>query len=164
METPAGRRRMPRRTVAIICAAIVAAGAALFVGRRIENHADTTLPSASCGRVTTHLLNGGTVLLQADRGALTCFGTAARMCRSASIEVWEMGVDAGTGYVFSIEPGGTACQAMRLSQDVGFNFGGSRSGITATACPKVAVTGKGVVLACGGQTILIPATVASPES
>lgn len=163
MNGSPGRRRMHRPAVLVSCAAIVAAGGALTVARQIDRHGDTTLPRTTCGTVTTHLLDSDTVLLQADPGALACFRAAARNCRSASIGVWEMGVDAGTRYVFTIDSGGTGCQATQLSQAVGFNFGGSHSNITAARCRKVAVISRGVVLYCGaGQTDLIPAKVSEP--
>ena len=156
---PVPRVRISRWALAAICAAFVAASVALFVAWRIDQHADMTMPQATCGTVVTHLLTDHTQLLQAYHGALTCFSAAARKCRSASIAVWEMGVDAGTSYVFSIDPGGTACQATQLSQDRGFNFGGSLSQITTTQCPKITATGNGVNLHCGGADVLIPATL-----
>ena len=38
---------------------------------------------------------------------------------AASIEITQMGVDAGTRYVLTIGSGGTACQVTGLSQDYG---------------------------------------------
>jgi hypothetical protein len=70
-----------------------------------------------------------------------------------------MGIDTGTGYVFTIEPGPAACQVTELSQDYCANFGGGRSHVSAMPCRRTAVTHRGVALCCGGQDVLIPARV-----
>ena len=115
MRCNLGRRTLtPRAAVVIICAVIVAVVGVLVVVRQISPRA-AALPRPSCGSEVTHHLDGGTRLLGADPGALTCFSAAARKCRPASIEVTEMGVDTGTDYVFTIEPGGTACRDRHLS-------------------------------------------------
>jgi hypothetical protein len=108
--------------VVIIGVAMVAAAGGVWAIWWFPLRADNTLPQTSCGRAETHFLSGGTQILQADPHALTCFGAAARGCKPASIEVTEMGVDAGTDYVFTIEPGGTPCQVSELSQ----GYGGGR--------------------------------------
>jgi hypothetical protein len=118
-----------------------------------------TLPRASCGRAVTHLLDSSTQSLRADPGALSCFSTAARRCSPASIAVTEMGVDAGTTYLFTIEPSGTPCQVSELSQGYGWS-GGYRSGpVVSMPCHLAAVTGTGVMLSCGRDNVLIPASV-----
>ena len=55
----------------------------------------TALPKASCGSAVTHGLSAATQILSADKGALNCFHVAARDCKTASLEVTEMGVDTG---------------------------------------------------------------------
>ncbi|TVZ03242.1 hypothetical protein EAS64_22705 [Trebonia kvetii] len=119
----------------------------------------TALPKASCGRASTHGLNTATQVLSADKGSLTCFQAAARACKTASLAVTEMGVDTGTNHVFAIEPGGKGCAVTDLSQGYSANFGGSHSKIGTTQCTVATVTGGGVTLACGGEKVLIPATV-----
>jgi hypothetical protein len=158
-------RRIPRIFLIIIGCAVVAAAAALAVSWPFGQHAAsqhwTALPKASCGSASAHFVNSDTQVLLADPGALTCFGTAARTCKSASVEVTAMGVDTGTNYVFIIEPGGTACQVTELSQYYSANFGGSTGPVQATTCLKTAVTGAGVTLSCGGQNVLIPSAVSA---
>lgn len=159
-------RGIPRIVVVIIIGcAVVAAAVALAVtwpfGQHTAGQHWTALPKASCGSATTHGVNGDTQVLLADPGALTCFGTAARGCRSASVEVNEFGVDTGTTYVFIIEPGGTACQVTELSQYYSANGGGSTGPLIAATCLRTAVTGTGVTLTCGGQDVLIPAAVST---
>jgi hypothetical protein len=117
------------------------------------------LPRPSCGGSVTHGLSATTQILSADKGALNCFHVAARDCRTASIGVTEMGVDTGTNHVFAIEPGGKSCAVTDLSQGYSANFGGSHSKIGTTQCTVATVTGGGVTLACGGEKVLIPATV-----
>jgi hypothetical protein len=136
----------------------VTAVGALLITWRIIRHA-ATLPQASCGTATTHFINGETQFFRADPGALTCFSAAVRACRAASIRVDAMGVDTGTRYVFTIEPGGAACQVTELSQDYWASFGGGRSRVSARPCRRTAVTGRGVSLSCDGQDVLIPANV-----
>jgi|SRR5215813_3054049 len=154
---PSERPRM-RRRAAILCAAIVAIAAAATVGWRFNNH-PAELPSASCGTAITHFLDRHTHVLQADNGALTCFVTAVQKCRSASIGVTEMGVDTGTDYVFTVEPGTTPCQVTERSQYYSANFGGSKSAVSTVTCDKTAVTTGGVKLHCGHRDVLIPAKV-----
>ena len=171
--------RISRIVVIICCAVIPAAAGVLAATWRVGQHATgqhvtgphatampvTVLPKASCGSAATHRVDGDTQLLAADPGALTCFGAAARGCRPASIEVHEIGVDTGTTYVFAIGRGGTACQVTELSQYYSANFGGSTGPVTAMACRRTAVTGRGVTLACAGQNVLIPSAVsASPPA
>jgi hypothetical protein len=122
-----------------------------------------TLPRASCGSAVTHKLAGDTEILRADPGALTCFSTAAGGCRAATIKVVDMGVDTGTDYVFTIDPGGTGCLVLEQSQDYSANFGGSTGPITATSCQRSAVNRNGVVLRCNKLDVLIPATVTVPR-
>lgn len=121
------------------------------------------LPSATCGHASTHDLNVRTQILDADKGALTCFQAAARQCIAASLAVTEMGIDAGTNHVFAIEPGGKDCQASDMSQFyTANNHGGSQGAIATTRCRLVDVTATGVTLGCGDQDVLIPTTVTGP--
>jgi hypothetical protein len=117
------------------------------------------LPKASCGFARTHRIDADTEIIIADAGALKCFDTAARSCGSASILVNEMGADAGTTYVFEIEPGGATCHVIELSQDYSANFGGSTGQVNSVACSGISVTGRGVMLTCGGRDLQIPAVV-----
>jgi hypothetical protein len=120
----------------------------------------TALPHATCGSAVTHGLSAATQLLSAGNGSLSCFQTAARHCRPASLAVTEMGTDTGTNYVFTVEPGGAGCPVTELSQPYSANFGGSQGTITTTHCRVAAVTAAGVTLGCGTQDLLVPATVA----
>lgn len=160
-RNPGQRTRKPPAAV-IICAVIVAAVGAAAVAWRISQHA-AGLPHASCGSASTHFLTSDTQFLSADPGALTCFVRAARECRPASLGVNEMGVDTGTDYVFTVEPGGTSCQVTELRQDYSANFGGSQGAVSTVPCRRTAVTGKGIGLSCGGQDVLIPAKVSAPS-
>lgn len=145
-------------TAIIIAGAVIAAAAGVLAGWRLSQHA-AALPHASCGDAVTHSLDGSTHALSADPGALTCFSAAARHCRAASIEITQMGVDTGTAFVFSIDPGGTRCQVTELSRDYSANFGGSAGPVITASCRLAAVTGKGVTLSCGRQDVLIPPAV-----
>lgn len=156
-ENPRRRRIRFSRRVAIISCVLLAAAGGLITWRVID-HAPA-LPHASCGETVTHQLYSGTQSLSADPGALRCFGAAARACRTASIEVVEMGVDSGTDHVFTIGPDGAACQAAEWSQDYSANFGGSTGPVTSTSCRLSAVTSRGVTLNCGASDVLVPATV-----
>jgi hypothetical protein len=130
-----------------------------------------TLPHASCGAAITHDVSASTRLLRADRGALTCFTTAARACKAASLDVTQMGVDTGTDWVFAIASGGTPgrCTVIAYSQHysatgIGGLFTQAPSGnwvqaVKTANCQETAVTSAGVTLNCQGQAIEIPATV-----
>lgn len=142
----------------IIGPVLVACSSALAVNRHSSPHSAAP-PHASCGSAMTHSLDGATQILSADPGALTCFSTAARECRPASIDVYEMGVDTGTHHVFTIDHAGTTCQVNEASQGVSFNGGGTAGPVSTTACDRTAVTDRGVALVCGGQDVLIPLTV-----
>jgi hypothetical protein len=128
-------------------------------GQDVLIPAGQNLPTASCGSAVTHLVDGDTTILQAGPDTLNCFDTAARNCESASIQVTEMGVDTGTTYVFTIEPGGAACRATELSQLYSPNFGGSIGQVNSQSCGAIAVTSRGVTFNCGGRDVLIPAAV-----
>ena len=123
------------------------------------NGAQATLPRATCGGAVTHDLSAATQLLSADRGALACFGNAARHCTAASLAVTSIGIDAGTDYVFSVTPGGKPCQVTELSQGYSANFGGSTGPVVTAGCLLTGPAGPDVALDCGGQHLLIPATV-----
>lgn len=145
--------------MAVVLGIVLAAGiAALTVTWRHSRH-PTVLPHASCGSATTHGLAGHTQILSADPGALSCFGTAARECRAASIEVTESGVDTGTRHVFTIDQAATTCQASQLSQPYSANGGGRTDPVQTTRCDHITVTSRGVTLTCNGQDLLIPLTV-----
>lgn len=116
------------------------------------------LPDPSCGWAVTHLVNGATPFFKATPATLTCFSTAARECRAASIAVIKNGVDTGTSYVFVIEPGRTPCRVTELAQDYSATFGGPVGPVSSTPCRRTAVIAGGVVLRCGGPDILIPAS------
>ena len=126
---------------------------------KTTNGTPGALPKATCGQALTHGLNAATQMLSADKGALNCFHVAARNCKTASIGVTEMGVDTGTKHVFAIKPGGKGCEVTELSQGYSANFGGRHGKIGSTPCSVATVTGGGVTLACGGEKVLIPATV-----
>lgn len=146
------------RILVVICSVfVVIAGTVLATWR--NDHGAKVLPKASCGSATTHRLDGDTTVLAADPGALACFATAARACRPASIQVVEMGVDAGTTHVFTIDSGGAACRGSEHSQDHSANFGGSVGQVNSVSCTRIVVTGRGVTLSCGGQDVLIPTSV-----
>jgi hypothetical protein len=142
-------------------AAVVVVGSAIGV-RAYEHRMD--LPRPSCGSAGTHDLDRSTQLLSADPGALACFHAAAKSCRAASIEVGEGGVDTSTGYVFVITPGGRPCQVTEFSQFSFFTGQLHRNPVTSTRCRIAAVTAQGVTLGCGGQQLLVPATVSHREA
>lgn len=147
-----GRSSMAASAVVMAALGMAAAGCSV-------SGPPATLPHATCGSASTHFLNAGTQLLSADKGALTCFGIAARHCKAASIAITEMGTDTGSNYVFAIQPGGTACRVTELSQSYSANFGGSTSTISTTRCRVADAAGAGIRLSCAGQAVLIPATV-----
>lgn len=141
----------------MVCGAVTVVVGTAVAASRWSNH-DPTLPKASCGSAVTFDVDGETRITTAQPGALTCFDTAARGCGSASIQVAERGVDARTTYVFSIEPGGAACQAVELSQH--YSAISNHSGrISSLTCHNLAATSAGVTFTCGGQAVLIPASV-----
>ena len=106
-----------------------------------------------------HFLTSHTQLLSADPGSLTCLAQAARVCRSASIGITEMGVDSGTDYVFIVTRAKPSCQVTKQRQDYSANFGGSQSAVTAVPCRRIAATPGGVTLKCSRQNVLLPARV-----
>lgn len=118
----------------------------------------TTLPRATCGSVTTHGLDDPTLLLRADPGALTCFNTAARACKPASIRMQLMGVDTSNTYVFAIASGAADCTVTAMSQGYSANTQHSTA-VTTTSCHLTAATASGVRLSCAGQDILIPSAM-----
>lgn len=160
MRSNSGRRTWISRPVVIVASVVILAAVGAVVAWWVTQ--PDTLPQASCGTADTNRLSGDTQILSAAPGALTCFSTAARGCRSASIEVVEIGNDTGTDDVFTIGPSGTPCQVRRLSQDYSGNFGGWTGPITTTSCQRSAVNRRGVVLRCGELDVLIPATVTVP--
>jgi hypothetical protein len=162
MQRHTDRRTRIPRTAVIICAVIIAAVGAAAAGWRMSHH-PRSLPKASCGSASTHFLNRHTRILGSDPGSLTCFMRAARVCASASLRVTEMGVDAGTEYVFSIEPHGSSCNVTEWRQYYSANFGGSQSKVAAIPCRRTAATPKAVLLTCSGRDVLIPATVSPPS-
>ena len=164
MRGRSSRSRKDAQTAAGLSAAALAAvamaAAGCSAGSQLAANPPAVLPRPTCGQAVTHSLSADTQLLSADKGALTCFGTAARHCRAASLAITEMGVDTGVDYVFAIKAGGTACQVTELSQSYSANFGGSTGKVVGTSCSRAAATGAGVMLSCAGQDVLIPATVA----
>ena len=159
-HNPGQRTRTPR-TAAIICAIIAAAGG-VAAAAWSHSHHPAAVPRPPCGSAQTHFLTGHTQFLAADPGALTCFVSAARECRSASLRVTEMGVDTGTNYVLTIEPGTTPCQVTEDSRAYSANFGGSQGALSTVRCQRTAVTRAGVMLSCRGRAVLIPARVSVP--
>jgi hypothetical protein len=116
-----------------------------------------TTQRVSCGSATARFLDDRTELLSANPGALPCFDAAARNCRSASITVTTMGVDAGTRSTFAIKPGTGPCQVTEQSQFY-LVSGGLRHGpVTTTHCRISAATAAGVTLSCSGRDVVIPA-------
>jgi len=154
------RTRIPRSAV-IICAVIAAAAGATAAVWPDGHHHPASLPRPSCGSALTHFLNGHTRFLTADPGALSCFVTAAKQCRSASLGVTDMGVDTGIRYVFTIEPGRAACHVIEESRAYSANFGGSQGALSSVRCHRTAATNAGVMLSCRGQEVLIPAQVSN---
>jgi hypothetical protein len=149
------RRRRPRAeaiiaSVVIGGIAVVAWAAWWFLIRQ------PSLPRATCGNI--FYLYGPPPT--SEQRALTCFDTAAKACKPASIGVRFMGVDTWTNYVYTIESGTTPCQVAELSQYVidaqGPGYEKSQ-GITPGACHVTRVTSAGVMLSCTDGHVLIPA-------
>jgi hypothetical protein len=155
------RTRIPRAAI-IICTVIAAAACGAKALPQSRHHA-ATLQHPSCGSAWTFFLTGHTQLLGADHGALSCFITAARECKSASLSVTEMGVDTGTHFVFRIEPGTTPCQVTEDSRSYSANLGGSQGPVSTVSCHRTAVTSTGTMLSCRGREVLIPAKVRAPS-
>ncbi|MDR2987032.1 MAG: hypothetical protein LBV34_19565 [Nocardiopsaceae bacterium] len=149
---------MARTNIIILSAILVTVAGALALWRITR---PATLPHASCGDAITHVLDGSTQVLGDDQGSLDCFRSAAQRCSAASIEVTAVGVDFGTHYVFTIEPGGTPCQVTELSQDYG-GPGPTRDPVVSRLCSITAVTAEGVTLTCDGQAVLIPEVASAP--
>lgn len=155
---PSGSHQSHRRfPIVAVCLVLVAVG-----GWAIWRATRSTLPAASCGTTATHNLGGVTQILgEFHPGTLGCFATAARKCNAASIEVTEMGVDAGIRYVFVIRSGGPPCVISELSQSYGYT-GQSIGPIISVPCRVTAMTGSGVMLSCARLAVLIPAAVTAP--
>ena len=147
-----------RVLIVIGCVVAVAIVAVAVESWRSSQQAGA-LPKASCGSATTHRADNHTVIITADPGALTCFDAAAHSCRPASIQLVEMGVDAGTTYVFRIEHGSATCLVTELSQGYSANFGGHTGQVDTATCHMTVATGTGVTLACSGGDVLIPAFI-----
>ena len=171
MNETTGKRTWLRRAAVFAGAVVLAAGVAACASpggstpgggghpTKSPGTPVTALPKASCGSTLTHGLNGSTQLLRSDKGALTCFHTAAKSCKAAGLAVTEMGVDTGTNEVIIIEPSGSGCRVTLWHQAYSANGGGSTGAVGSTQCTIRAVTGTDVTLSCAGQKLLIPATV-----
>jgi hypothetical protein len=144
------------------CAAALLTGGAL-AGCGASQRA-TAAPPVSCGSAAARFLDDRTELLSASPGALPCFDTAVRHCRSASIIVTTMGVDAGTRDTFAIEPVTGPCQVTERSQSYLVSGGLHHGPVTTTHFRIAGATAAGVTLSCSGQRILIPATVSHSEA
>jgi hypothetical protein len=167
-QNPRRRIRFPRPATIAVCVLVVAAGAVIawWITRPppalpLPHASSPALPQASCGRVITNQ-SGVLTTVGTNADALTCFAAAARGCKAASIAVTEMSVDTGTRFLFTIDPGGTPCRVTEAYQWYSANFGGSSGPITSMPCRLTAVTGKGVMLICGGQDVLIPTPASAP--
>ena len=156
---PGQRTRLPRAVVIIICGAVAAASGGLAAGC---SRSPAAQPETKCGSAVTHFLTAHTQVITARHGALTCFVTAARHCRAASLAVTEMAVDTGTHVVFTIKPGGSPCQVTETSQNYSVNFGGSHGPRVTRSCRLTGATSAGATLRCGAQTVLIPAKADAP--
>lgn len=153
---------LARVTVGVCAVAVIAGGTLAGCGAAPRGSGPpraVTLPRVSCGSAVTRLLDDHTKLLSASPGTLPCFDAAVRNCRSASISVTAMGVDAGTRYVFVIEPGTDPCQVTEQSQSYMVSGGLRHGRVTTVGCERTIVTVTGVMLRCGGRNILIPAEV-----
>jgi hypothetical protein len=173
MSTATGKRVWRRACVlggAIVLLAAVAACAssspAVQPGGRPTGGGQTggtgAMPKASCGTAITHGLNTDTQMLLSDKGALTCFHTAATKCSAASLAVTEMGVDGGTADVLVIDASGASesdCQVTWWHRDYSANGGGSTGTVDSASCRLGAVTSASVTVSCADRTMLIPATV-----
>jgi len=154
-------------TAAGVCVAAVIAGAVLAgcgaspVG---ASQQAPKLPPVSCGSATTRFLDDRTELQSADPGALSCFNAAVKSCRSASITVTTMGVDAGTRYVFVVDAGTHPCQVTEQRQFYIVSGGPHHGPATTVACQRAAATAGGVTLTCASQRFLIPARVSHSEA
>jgi hypothetical protein len=148
-------------TAGVCAAAVIAAGALAGCGASQPGASRQApkLPRVSCGSATTRFLDDHTELLSADPGALPCFNAAVTSCRAASITVTTMGVDAGTRYVFAVDPGTHPCQVTEQRQSYIVSGGPHHGPVTTVACQLAAATASGVTLTCGSQQLLIPASV-----
>lgn len=158
-----GRRTRAHRAAVIISAVVITAAGAAAAGWGSARH-PAAGPPPRCGSAVTHFLDNSTQMLSARHGALTCFARAARHCRAASLAVTVMGVDTGTDYVFTIEPGGTLCQVTARSSSYSASFGGSQGPAATATCEVTAASPEGVRLRCGHRSVLIPAAVTTPPA
>ena len=157
MREKRGLRAWLKDAVITICIVVVAAAGALTIWRATQ---PASLPDASCGTSATHNLGGVTQILSDDAGALGCFSAAARACKPASLEVTEIGVDAGAKYVFAIRRSSSPCLLTELSQSYGYAGGSLSTGrIFSVPCRRTAVTAFGIMLSCARHDVLIPAAV-----
>lgn len=158
----------PLTTIAAgVCVAAVIAGGVLAgcgASSLGASQQAPKLPPASCGSATTRFLDDQTELLSADPGAPSCFNAAVKSCRSASITVRTMGVDAGTRYVFVIEAGTHPCQVTEQRQFYLISGGPHHGPVKTVACQHAAATASGVTLTCASQQLLIPASVSHREA
>lgn len=154
-------RGRSRVLIVVGCAVTVATAVVLAERWRGEHDAPMPfLPQASCGSAWAYSVYGNSVVTRADPGsALTCFGTAARTCRSASIQMVVAGVDSGGRYVFGTKPGGAKCQVIEISRACTVSFGNCPGQVSSKTCSSVTVTGRGVTFTCDGDVVLIPAVV-----
>jgi hypothetical protein len=160
-----------RRAIITTALTAIIAAAAFGCGSDVPTLVPT-LPEATCGSAVGQLDSSGMLIVAiAGHGSLTCFTAAARECKPASILIVERGTDTGDDVFFRIGQGGKPgqCPVTELEQPYSAEGGKYKvSGadyvgdITATQCRVASVTGRGVLIGCPGQPVIIPSAVNMP--
>lgn len=119
--------------------------------------------AATCGRVDTTHFSAPTVLWRADPDAVPCLVRAMTTCRSASLDIFQTGVDAGVGNRLTITgPATNGCKArLAVTTFVCCNFP-DPTPITAGCTARM--QDNDVLITCPDGIYLLPPSVASPQS
>src|SRR5450631_993807 len=173
---PTVKQRFARGVVGFVGLLVLVAGCASATSARSGLSAPpassaisspSTAPVASvgatCGSVGTNDFSAATVLFQADADAVPCLARAMTTCRPASLDISQIGVDAGVDYLLTITgPATNGCKArLAVTTFVAPVTSPEPTPVTAECTARMQDTD--VLIVCPDRIYLLPPSVASPQ-
>src|SRR5450631_3295187 len=173
---PTVKQRFARGVVGFVGLLVLVAGCASATSARSGLSAPpassaisspSTAPVASvgatCGSVGTNDFSAATVLFQADADAVPCLARAMTTCRPASLDISQIGVDAGVDYLLTITgPATNGCKArLAVTTFVAPVPSPEPTPVTAECTARMQDTD--VLIVCPDRIYLLPPSVASPQ-
>lgn len=127
--------------IAVIVLIVAIASAVTYITIANSNPQLPPVQGIDCGYISSHGFGPARNQTGTVRQVGNCFWQAYQQCRTATLQVTDMGVDAGATQMLVVTKQQNGCVVVDSSQNYNVNFGGSHFPVTTSTCSKLQLKG-----------------------